>query len=134
MKVTEAEFDKDGGGLTIGSITGAAVLTIVIICIPACRNSGGPISDLEGHRLSYLSMSNILILCKALRRIAPQDKHSDEDNQGIAGDNLVHWMHSSSWATGMRGIFFSRFDDLDSIFNGRAVTEVENLECNMRGK
>ena len=56
MKVTEAEFDKDGGGLTIGSITGAAILTIVIICIPACPNSGGLISDLEGHRLSYLSM------------------------------------------------------------------------------
>ncbi|EXA31844.1 hypothetical protein FOPG_17723 [Fusarium oxysporum f. sp. conglutinans race 2 54008] len=57
MKVAEAESDKDGGGLTIGSITGAAILTIVIICIPACPNSGGLISDLEGHRLSYISVS-----------------------------------------------------------------------------
>jgi hypothetical protein len=56
MMVAEAECDKDGGGLTIGSITGAAILTIVIICIPTCPNSGGLISDLEGYRLSYLSM------------------------------------------------------------------------------
>lgn len=34
MKVAEAESDKDCGGLTIGGITGAVTLTIVIICIP----------------------------------------------------------------------------------------------------
>lgn len=34
MKVAEAKSDKDGGGLTIGGITGAVILTIVIICIP----------------------------------------------------------------------------------------------------
>ncbi|KAM5527017.1 hypothetical protein FOXYSP1_20529 [Fusarium oxysporum f. sp. phaseoli] len=69
MKVAKAESGKDGGGLTIGGITGAVILTVVIICIPACPNSGGPILGLKGRRLSHQSMSKIWILCKAPRRM-----------------------------------------------------------------
>jgi hypothetical protein len=51
MKLAEAESDEDGGGLTMGGITGAVILTVVIICIPTQELS--PRNALRFHRQKH---------------------------------------------------------------------------------